>query len=423
MKIPNPVLTTTRVLRLRLKDKHARWLSELAREVNFVWNYCNETSHRAIDRHRKFLSGYDLDKLTAGATKEGLNLHSQTVQAICAEYATRRTQFKKDKLRWRASTGSRRSLGWIPFKASAIRYRNGQVLFGGRALSLWDSYGLADYVLGAGSISEDSRGRWYFNTTVKVVKRPCSPAVEANALGIDLGLKDLMASSDGEKVEAQQFYRHLEPKLAIAQRAGNKKRMRALHAKIANRRKDHLHQLSTRLVKKHAAIFVGDVNARALAQTSMAKSVLDAGWSAFRTMLQYKCDDAGVWFHEVDERFSTQECSSCHARTGPKGREGLAVRTWTCTACSTTHDRDTNAALNIKARGLVWLDNQYSMAEEAQADSAVNKAKHPSLAEVGHGLPDVESSSFRAGRMSIVYVQTAIYAYSCTQFILAMLCK
>jgi hypothetical protein len=92
-----------------------------------------------------------------------LPLHSQTVQAISAELVTRRKQSRKVKLRWRVSGGARRSLGWIPFKASAIRYRNGQVFIASTPLSLWDSYGLSRYELGAGCISEDARGRWYFH--------------------------------------------------------------------------------------------------------------------------------------------------------------------------------------------------------------------------------------------------------------------
>lgn len=380
--------TSVRVLRLRLKDRHASWLRDRAKDVNFVWNYCNETSTRAIERHKKYLSGYDLSNLTAGATKEGLTLHAQTVQAICEEYATRRKQYKKEKLRWRVSTGTKRSLGWIPFKASAISYRNGQIRLKGTFLSFWDTYGLAGYTLGSGNICEDSRGRWYLNITVKSIKKPCALPDDIDALGIDLGLKDFMVDSAGTKVLAQQYHRGLEQKLAVAQRAGNKKRTRALHAKIANRRKDHLHQLSTALVRKHAAIFVGDVNACALARTSMAKSVLDAGWSAFRTMLQYKCDDAGVWFSQIDERFTTQECNQCHAITGPKGRQDLGVRSWTCRACKVTHDRDTNAALNIKARGLIWLEKQFSATAVADATTVVNKTAPPSVVEVGYGLPD-----------------------------------
>lgn len=158
----------TRTLRLRLKDKHAALLCEQAREVNFVWNYCNELSYKILQREGRFCSNVDLDKLTSGATKEGISLHSQTVQAISKELVTRRKQFKKAKLRWRVSRGSKRSLGWIPFKAPAIRYKGGQVWYAGRPLSLWDSYGLQHYELGAGSFSEDSRGRWYLNVTVKI---------------------------------------------------------------------------------------------------------------------------------------------------------------------------------------------------------------------------------------------------------------
>ncbi|MFZ4478853.1 MAG: RNA-guided endonuclease InsQ/TnpB family protein, partial [Rhodoferax sp.] len=108
---------------------------------------------------------------------------------------------------------------------------------------------------------------------------------------------------------------------------------------MLNRRKDFLHKLSTEIVRKHGAVFVGNVNASGLAKTTMAKSSLDAGWSAFRTMLMYKSDNAGVWFKEVNESFTTQECSSCHARTGPKGLQGLDVRSWTCSVCNTDHDR------------------------------------------------------------------------------------
>lgn len=375
----------TRVLHLRIKDKHAKHLREQAVEVNQVWNFCNETSQKILDRERRFCTGYDLDQLTSGACKEGLSLHSQTVQAISAEYCTRRRQFKKAKLRWRMSRGTRRSLGWIPIKAIAMSYRAGQVHYQGKALSLWDSYGLSKYQLRSGCFSEDSRGRWYLNVTVDV-KKPTS-IVGVGAIGIDLGLKDLAAFSDGSKVEAKQFYRDLAPALAVAQRAHKTSRVKAIHAKIANRRKDFLHKLSTELVKAHGAIFIGDVSASGLAKTKMAKSVLDAGWSTFRTQLQYKGDNAGGWVRSVDEAYSTQECSSCHARTGPKGLAGLSVRRWTCIGCQATHDRDTNAAQNILARGLVeWEMALKTTAVEARAvETTVNKGWQQS--QVGHDLP------------------------------------
>ena len=375
----------SRVLQLRIKDKHIDELREQARAANFVWNYVNELSAQITDREHRFPGAYELDEFTAGAVKEGLDLHSQTVQAVSAEFVTRRKQFKKVKLRWRVSNpkSSKYSLGWVPFKKSAMTYRNGQVFFRGKPFSLWDSYGLSAYELGAGSFSEDSRGRWYLNITVKVQKAKLpTTELSGTALGIDLGLKDLMAGSDGSKVEAQQFYRDLEPALATAQRAGKKDRTRAIHAKIKNRRKDKLHKISTALVRKHRAIFVGNVNASGLAKTGMAKSVLDAGWSTFRSMLGYKCDSAGAFFKEVDERFSTQECNVCHALTGPKGLEGLGTRRWKCSCCFTEHDRDTNSALVIEQRGLAWLELEFSTAADMAKASgaAVNKVPQPTLA-------------------------------------------
>ncbi|WP_075588280.1 zinc ribbon domain-containing protein [Rhodoferax antarcticus] len=95
---------------------------------------------------------------------------------------------------------------------------------------------------------------------------------------------------------------------------------------------------------------------------------MDAGWSAFRTMLKYKCDNAAVWFDEVNESYSTQECCVCHARTGPKGLADLAMRQWTCSVCGTQHDRDTNAAKNILVRGLALME--IAIAVEARADEA-----------------------------------------------------
>jgi putative transposase len=354
-----------RVLHLRVKDKHAAWLSSLAREVNTVFNYCNELSIKVCERERRFLSGFDFWPFLKGATRGecALNLPVQAVQEIAEEYARRRRQHRKVRLAWRKSFDVRRSLGWIPYKVRTIRYNAGQVYFAGRWLSLWDSYGLKDFELRAGNFSEDARGRWYLNVCVPSAQRSggeCNTAAPESildrsipSLGIDLGLREFAAFSapDMSPVEAKRFYRDLEPKLAKAQRARKKHRTRAIHAKIASRRKDFLHKLSTRLVKANGAIFVGDVNASALAKTNQAKSVLDAGWSAFRTMLRYKCADAGVWFDEVDEAFSTQTCNVCKSRTGPKGREGLGIRGWQCSVCQAIHDRNVNSAHLILAAG------------------------------------------------------------------------
>ena len=337
---------------LRIKDKHACVLAVMARQVNQVFNFCNETSHRAIRERRQWLSGYDLQKLTNGFSKcDGVQIGSPTVQQVCEDYAKARKQFKKAKLRWRVSNpqNSKYSLGWVPFKARALQYKAGQIAFAGQRFSLWDSYGLADYELRAGSFSQDSRGRWYLNVVVKV---QAVPTAGTASVGIDLGLKEAAVASTGERIEGR-FYRKLEGKLGLAQRAHKKQRVRAIHAKIANQRKDLLHQFSTQLVRHNAAIFVGDVASAKLIKTKMAKSTLDAGWAMLRAMLEYKSHQAGIVFEVVNESYTTQTCSCCGVipASSPKGRAGLGIREWTCSECGTAHDRDTNAAKNILAAG------------------------------------------------------------------------
>jgi putative transposase len=280
------MMHAVKTLSVRVKDKHAALLHKMACQVNTVWNFVNETSARSIRDGRGFMSGYDLQKYTTGYTKcDGVLIRRDTVDAVCMEYVTRRVQFKKARLNWRVSNpnSARRSLGWIPFKAKTVRYRAGQIHYAGHAFSLWDSYGLGDYELRAGSFSQDSRGRWYFN--VSVCAKPEQSSGTA-AIGIDLGLKTAVTASTGERLEGRWF-RAAERRLASAQRAGKKRQARTLHAKVRNQRKDAMHKLSTKLVRESGAIFVGDVPSAKMVKTSMAKSTLDAGWTMFKTMLEY----------------------------------------------------------------------------------------------------------------------------------------
>jgi putative transposase len=357
-------MEATRTLKLRIKDKHTKVMLAMARDVNTVWNFCNETQYRSLQRYankpKVWLSGFDLQGLTNGFSKcEGVNIGSATQQAVCEEFATRLKQFKKQRLNWRVSNrkSAKYSLGWVPFKARALTYKNGQVRFNGINIGLWDSYGLSKYEFRAGSFNEDSRGRWYLNIAVKFQVEEKRVPDGSSVLGIDLGLKSLATYSNAEKFEPKQWYRESEQALGIAQRANKKRRVKAIHARIANQRKNAIHKETTALVKKHAAIFVGNVNAKALAKTGMAKSVHDAAWTTFRTQLKYKAIRHCVVFEEVNEAFSTQTCSCCGSipPSSPKGRAQLGIRQWKCSPCGAVHDRDVNAARNIARRGLATL--------------------------------------------------------------------
>ena len=336
----------TKTLKVRVRDKHAPLLDGMARAVNYTWNYLNDLSNRSIKERGTFLSAYDMHPYTKGANK-GLGLHSQTLQCIASEYVTRRRQFKKSRLKWRVSHGAKRSLGWIPINTKASSWKNGQVFHNGHYFKVWDSYGLANYKFRSASFNEDARGRWYFNVVVDHVEQP---SMGQDKIGIDLGLKTVATCSDGTELDGR-WYRNQENELAKAQRARNKRRVKAIHAKIKNRRKDAIHKFSRKLVDRCDEIYVGDVSSKKLVKTKMAKSTLDAGWASLKTILEYKCAHAGIIYKEVKEAYTTRSCSECGSLSGPQGLTGLAVRRWDCTECGSSHERDVNAARNILITG------------------------------------------------------------------------
>jgi len=339
----------TKTVKIRIKDSSAaKELNRMARAVNFVWNYCNDTSFNAIRNSSKFLSGFDLNNLTAGSSKE-LGLASGTIQLICQEYALRRVKVKKRKLRWR----SKRSLGWVPFKANGIQIKDGQLLHRGKTYSLFQPERLPESS-STGEFCRDSRGRWYVCLSVKYETETLEATGE---VGIDLGLKDVASLSNGKKVSNNRYYRMMERKLGMAQRAKKKRQVKTIHAKIKNKRSDDLHKASTEIVKDNQLIVVGKFGAKALAKTKMAKSIHDAATTMFKTMLKYKANAHQRQYVEVSENFSTQTCSSCGVipTSSPKGLKGLAIREWVC-ECGAVHDRDTNAALNILRFGRESLE-------------------------------------------------------------------
>ncbi|MEW2118982.1 RNA-guided endonuclease TnpB family protein [Streptomyces sp. NPDC005474] len=213
----------------------------------------------------------------------------------------------------------------------------------------------------------DAAGRYFASFVIDTDDdtdraRWTEPDPEA-AIGIDLGLTHFAVLSDGTKIESPRFLRRAEKKLKKAQRElsrkrkGSKNRAKArlkvarAHAAVADARKEFHHQLSTQLIRDNQAIAVENLAASGLARTRLAKSVHDAGWAQFVTMLEYKAKRYGRTFVKIGRYEPTsQTCSTCGHRDGPKP---LHVREWTCPMCGTVHDRDHNAAINVKqAAGL-----------------------------------------------------------------------
>jgi putative transposase len=268
-----------RTLRLKVKAEGYAWLNAAAIEVNQVWNFANATSCKAARPFAgpaRWLTAFDLDKLTAGATECFERIRSEIIQRVNAELATRRRQFKKTQLRWRVSRGARRSLGWVPFKAVQLKRKGKSLRFAGKTFRVFEPTLLEGVRWKCGCFAQDSVGDWWLCVPIE---RSIAPRLARHAdVGLDLGLKNTVATSDGEKLEAGRFYRDIEQRIAQAQRRGHQRQAKRLHRTAARRRKDALHQFSTRIVDRYQTIVIGDVSSAQLVKTRMAKSVLDAGW-------------------------------------------------------------------------------------------------------------------------------------------------
>lgn len=352
--------------KIRLKDKHAAELNRQAAAVNVVWNYCNEMQQKAARSGRDAISAAKLQRLTAGSAKL-LDVHAHTIQKTVQQYVRSREQHRRPWLRFRGC----KSLGWVPFNQQAYgpRFDGGAFIFRGmRFFPMRLPPIPVGAIIRAGSFSQDARGRWYINAPVEMPDGAYASAGNT-AVGVDLGLKDLATLSTGEKIANPKHFNRLAERYGKAQRARKKRLATKLATKIRHARRDHLHKASARIALAHGAIFVGNVSSEKLARTRFAKSVLDAGWSTFRRMLSYKAMRHGGRMIEVDERMTSQVCSSCGSTPPerPRGIADLGVREWTCGDCGATHDRDVNAARNILRLGLQSLAEGAARMRSSQA--------------------------------------------------------
>ena len=376
-----PLVVKTTTIRCKVQPEAWPWLDQAAREVNLVWNFANATSFESLNSYArrslpptdkpkkpkvqkeggkgksyaqsKWLSAFDLNNLVAGCGDTFDRIGIDVAQKVCGEFVQKRSQFKKAKLRFRASGGAKRALGWVPFKALNIRQKGNSLTFMGKRIRLFNLDYYLDHRRGAikvceGSFAQNSLGEWFLNQVMEVAIVSLPATNPSSAVGIDPG-KD-MSLSTGEKL-LYSFYRETEEKLALLQKRGHKQQAKHLNADIKNKRLNQQHQDTTRLIREHGEIYIGDNSvARMKKKTKtlrMGKSVSDNAIGQFKTLLHYKGHWAGRKVVLVSERYTTQACCNCGLLNGPRGLGQLGVRKWHCQGCDTWHDRDNNSAVNM----------------------------------------------------------------------------
>ena len=210
------------------------------------------------------------------------------------------------------------------------------------------------------TVIKDAAGRYFLSFVVEI--NPEKLPDKGNSVGIDLGIIDFATLDNGEKIKAPKPLKKRLKKLRKAQRSlsrkqkGSKRREKArlkvakIHAKIKDIRTDFLHQLSTRLIRENQTIVLENLNTSGMMKNrKLSRAISDLGWRSFRTMLDAKAEMYGRDFRVISRwEPTTQKCSCC-GQIG--GKKELSVREWTCLFCGEAHDRDVNAAKNIKVAG------------------------------------------------------------------------
>lgn len=364
------LLTHTIGLRFRLNPTPAQTAAcvRFAGARRFVWNWGLGQRKTHYETTTTTLSLSELDKRLTQLKRQPesvwlTEIDSQLLQQALRDldqafrrffdHTARFPHFKSkkhDRLTFRIPQRIKVQPGtvWLP-KIGWVRFRQSRAIEGR---------------ITSATVSQDACGHWWVTlmTERPVAPHPPRPIDPSNIPGIDDGVADLVVLSTGEKVAAPRFLRQAERRLRRAHQALSRtqrgsrnrtkvrQRLAQSYQRVANQRRDFLHQLSHRLLKQFDGICIQDHDLRGLARTKLAKSLLDASLGELRRQCRYKAQWRGKVCLEINPRYpSTQVCSACLTQ-----HRGLTLgdRVWTCPACHATHDRDLNAANNIRREGL-----------------------------------------------------------------------
>ncbi|WP_437113634.1 RNA-guided endonuclease InsQ/TnpB family protein [Streptomyces violaceusniger] len=348
-------------------DAQAAELSRTFGCVRKVYNLALAARTEAWARQERVNYNATSAMLTAWKKTEELayldEVSSVPLQQTLRHLQTAFTHFFAKRAKYPRFKSRKKSRKSAEYTTSGFRFRDGKLTLAKMAEPLdivWSRPLPEGAKPSTVTVSQDAAGRWFISMLCEDPGVQQLAATSA-AVGIDVGLDHLLTLSTGEKIANPRHERRDRARLALAQRrlakktkgsanrAKARRKVARVHARIADRRRDGLHKLTTRLVRENQTLVIEDLSVRNMVRNrSLARAISDAAWSDFRSMLEYKAAWYGREVIAVDRFFpSSRLCSACGALAGAMP---LHVRTWTC-GCGATHDRDVNAAKNLLAAG------------------------------------------------------------------------
>jgi putative transposase len=368
------VLDSTQRFRFYPTDGQAAELCRTFGCVRLVYNKALGARTTAWFQESRRVNYVESSALLTGWKKQEDLAFLNEVSSVPLQQALRHLQgafssFREKRARYPRFKSRKKSKASAEYTRSAFTFREGRLTLAKmrEPLDIVWSRALPEGVEPTTvTVSRDSAGRWFVSMLCKDPRVTALGAASNQVVGIDAGITSLLTLSTGEKIANPRHEQRERATLARAQRelarkekgSANRERARVkvarVHARIADRRRDHLHKLTTRLIRENQAIVIEDLNVRGMVRNhTLARAISDAAWTQLREQLAYKC----AWYGRelvVIDRFhpSSKTCSACgHVVSALP----LNVRQWTCARCGTTHDRDVNAARNIEAAGLAVL--------------------------------------------------------------------
>ncbi|MEU4827016.1 transposase [Actinomadura citrea] len=336
--------------------------------VRLVYNLALEERTRAWYEERRRISYVQSSALLTRWKKTAELAFLSEVSCVPLQQALRHLQtafvnFFAKRAKYPRFKSRKRSRASAEYTRSAFTWRDGRLTLAKMTAPLdirWSRPLPEGAEPSTVTVSRDSAGRWFVSLLCHDIIA-CAPAASA-AVGLDAGITSLMTLSTGEKIANPRHEGRDRACLAKAQRNLSRKakgsanrgkarrKVARVHARIADRRRDFLHKLSTRLVRENQTVVIEDLAVCNLVKNhSLARAISDAAWAELRRMLEYKCAWYGRELVVIDRWFpSTKLCGNCGM---VRVKLPLNVREWTC-ECGSVHDRDVNAARNILAAGL-----------------------------------------------------------------------